>query len=177
MGIRPDIHPTIEFRSAWEANFARVLNKLRIKWAYEPQRFFLSNSMSYLPDFRLDSPNPWKVKWIEIKGIWNYGDKAKLRYFMTKHPNEKLKVIARKEYMRLAKKYKDTIPEWESAAKKNKEKKANMKKVENNRSETKNLGKIPSPHGRAMIDAELPLTKTKLIAEKVKKNGRTNNNK
>lgn len=112
IGVRPDIGPQ-EFRSSWEANFARLMNYLDIEWSYEPHRFFLSNSISYLPDFELKSPNPWNTKWIEIKGLWNRGDKAKLRYFMSKYPEEKIKVIARKEYAKLIKQYSKIIPNWE----------------------------------------------------------------
>jgi hypothetical protein len=113
----------IEFRSSWEANTARILNYLKIKWSYEPQRFWLSNSMSYLPDFRLESDNPWGVKWIEIKGLWNKHDRAKLRLFMTMYPKETIKIITRVEYQKLTKQYKSLIPEWEVHRGKSKKKK------------------------------------------------------
>jgi len=111
-GIRKDLSDTIFWRSSWESNFARVLNHLQIQWTYEPHRFWLTGKISYLPDFRLDSPNPWKAKWIEVKGIWNRGDKSKLRRFINLYPQEKLKVIARKEYKKLTLLY-GFLPNWE----------------------------------------------------------------
>lgn len=111
-GPAPDLGPT-EFRSSWERNYARILNHLGIKWVYEPQRFWLSNSMSYLPDFRLDSDNPWDAKWIEIKGLWARHDKSRLRLFISMYPKEKIKVISSSAYKKLAKQYRDIIPNWE----------------------------------------------------------------
>ena len=62
-GFREDLN--CFFRSTWEANFARALNFLEIKWEYENQkhRVYLGN-YSYLPDFYLPENNLF----IEIKG-------------------------------------------------------------------------------------------------------------
>lgn len=111
-GAAPDLGP-IEFRSTWERNVARVLNYLGIRWTYEPRRFYLIKGLTYLPDFRLESPNPWECKWIEVKGLWNKDDKKKLKYFYTLYPDETLKVISGKQYRKLCKEYKNLIPTWE----------------------------------------------------------------
>lgn len=122
IGPRKDIGPQ-EFRSSWEANFARILNHLGIKWVYEPKRFWCGiGTLTYLPDFQLLSDNPWNVKWIEIKGRWRDGDKLKIRLFLGRYTGETLKIITGKEYLKLAKKYKKLIPEWEDASKKKKAK-------------------------------------------------------
>jgi predicted nuclease of restriction endonuclease-like RecB superfamily len=110
-GPRKDLC-NIEFRSSWEANFARILNLLGVQWEYEPRRFYLG-STTYLPDFSLLSDNPWGVKWIEIKGLWHKGDKKRIKLFVNMYPDETIKVIAGKEYRKLAKKYGKLIPKWE----------------------------------------------------------------
>lgn len=161
--------PRLEFgdifwRSSWEFNFALLLRHLNIKFAFEPQRFWLTKKRTYLPDFRLDSPNPWNTKWIEVKGLWNRGDKAKLKYFIGKYPRETIKVIGREEYMKLNKEYHNIIPGWESAAKK----KDIMKKVENKLSETINLGKVGAPHEKPM-EAVAKKARPKPVTKKVKK--------
>lgn len=113
-GARADIGP-MEFRSSWEANFARVLNHLGIPWKYEPHRFWLTGKLSYLPDFELLGPNPWNVKWVEIKGLWNKDDKKRIKLFVQLNPSETIHVICKKEYRELGKQYKSLIKNWESS--------------------------------------------------------------
>lgn len=61
------------FRSNWEIELAELLQKLGIKFEYEPERFyFRAENESYLPDFYLPEYNVW----IEVKG---YMDKKSLR--------------------------------------------------------------------------------------------------
>jgi hypothetical protein len=51
------------FRSSWEVNMAKILDKNNIIWIYEPQRFFYEN-FTYLPDFYL----PYYNLYLEVKG-------------------------------------------------------------------------------------------------------------
>jgi hypothetical protein len=112
----------MEFRSSWEANTARVFNLIGLQWRYEPKRFYLTDTISYLPDFELlTQPNKWNAKWIEVKGLWNRGDKRKLKLFMQLFPEETLHVIAGKEYRQMAKIFKPLIKNWEfSVSRRNK---------------------------------------------------------
>ncbi len=55
----------IKMRSKFEANIAALLDRLKIKWDYEPQTFLLSNGEIYKPDFYL----PEHKQWIEVKGL------------------------------------------------------------------------------------------------------------
>lgn len=113
-GIRKDIDDTYEFRSGWEANIARLLNHLSLRWRYEYKRFAMKDGKTYLPDFRiLTEDNPWKCRWLEVKGLWHKGDKARIISFMNQYPDETLKIIAGKEYRELQKQYKKQIPNWE----------------------------------------------------------------
>ena len=113
-GVRKDIDDTYKFRSSWEANFARILDYLHVRYRFEYKRFFMKNGDSYLPDFLLmTEDNPWKAKWIEIKGLWHKGDKRRIISFMNENPEETLHIITGKEYRQLAKQYKKLIPNWE----------------------------------------------------------------
>lgn len=120
-GIRPDVGPW-EFRSSWESNFCRLLQHLKIRFEYEPRRFFLSKKISYLPDFHLLSDNPWKATWIEVKGFWSKFDKKRLLMFSKKYPKENLVVIGRDKYKLLAKEYGAQIDGWEGFGKKRQKK-------------------------------------------------------
>ena len=57
-GIRKDISPTIYFFSRWEANYARVLNYLGLKWIHQPKTFQLE-TQKYTPDFYLPESNTY----------------------------------------------------------------------------------------------------------------------
>lgn len=90
-GLRADLNQY--FRSAWEANVARVLNYYNIEWEYEPKRFFFNAIVdgvaSYQPDFYL----PKLDKWIEIKGWLDEKSKIRLELFATQYPEENSKMI------------------------------------------------------------------------------------
>ena len=109
-----DLGLDYKFRSSWERNFARILQYLGLRWRFEYKRFHMKDGHSYLPDFLiLTEDNPWKTKWLEVKGLWHRGDKTRMISFMNHYPDETLKIITGKEYRELAKKYKKLIPNWE----------------------------------------------------------------
>lgn len=113
-GIRPDIDDSYKFRSSWEANMARLLNYLNLHWRFEYKRFYMRDGNTYLPDFLiLSEDNPWKTKWLEVKGLWHKGDKRRMISFMNEFPDETLKIVTSKEYKKLEKKYKPLIKNWE----------------------------------------------------------------
>ncbi len=105
-GYREDIK--IYVRSSWEANYIRYLNFLGIKWKYEPKTFELKEGYSYTPDFILEDGTI-----IEIKGWMTKKGKFKIEQFKLSYPNLKFKLIQRKEYRKLYKKYAEIIPKWE----------------------------------------------------------------
>lgn len=133
-GKRDDLND-LYVRSGWEANVARVLNKKKKKWEYEPKTFVFNNiqrgSVSYTPDFLIKSS---PAMWIEVKGRMNTGDYTKLLNFKRQYPKEfaKLQGIVAKNsnaakafkrlgipilwyYGDLSKEYKDKIPMWEGS--------------------------------------------------------------
>jgi hypothetical protein len=107
-GIRKDISGKIYFYSRWEANFARLLNYLKIKWEYEPKTFDLG-SQNYTPDFYL----PKFDTYVEIKNfMWKYS-KIRDEKFRKLYPNIKLQLILKEDYLKLENEYSHLIKNWE----------------------------------------------------------------
>ncbi|MBU4274814.1 hypothetical protein KKE19_03280 [Patescibacteria group bacterium] len=107
-GIRKDISKTIYFYSRWEANYARLLNYLGVKWEYEPKTFDLG-SQNYTPDFYLLKYNTY----IEVKNfLWKYS-KIRDEKFRRLYPNIKLQLLLKKDYLKLENKYSRLIQNWE----------------------------------------------------------------
>jgi hypothetical protein len=96
----------ISTRSNWEANIARILNYLSIKWEYEPTTFIIrvyGKDIPYTPDFYL----PDKNKWIEVKGRW-YNKLAKKKFELFS-ADKNVMLIDPPVYNRLVKRYKSKI--------------------------------------------------------------------
>jgi len=107
-GIRKDISDKIYFYSRWEANYARLLNHLKIEWEYEPKTFDLG-SQNYTPDFYL----PKFDKYIEVKNfLWKYS-KIRDQKFRKLYPDIKLQLLLKEDYLKLENKYSHLIPNWE----------------------------------------------------------------
>lgn len=107
-GIRKDISETIYFHSRWEANYARMLNYLDIKWEYEPKTFNLE-VQNYTPDFYLPNEN----KYIEIKNfLWKYSI-IRDEKFRTLYPDVILELLLKEDYLKLQEKYAKFIKNWE----------------------------------------------------------------
>lgn len=120
-GVRDDL-PGINFRSKMEANVARYLNLLKARgeiqdWSYEPQKFYFTGfgykrgPWVYYPDFSV-LENDGTVRWIEVKGMVQPGDKTKWTRFK-RHVSNNFEVIGKKEYKRIRDEYALSIPEWE----------------------------------------------------------------
>ena len=99
-GRREDLG-NIFFRSRWEANFARWLNRLvasrQIKsWEHEPHTFWFWNIKrgvrSYLPDFKVTFPDGHH-EWWEVKGWMDKKSKTKLDRMKRYFPEEKVRVF------------------------------------------------------------------------------------
>ncbi|OHB19471.1 MAG: hypothetical protein A2666_04900 [Parcubacteria group bacterium RIFCSPHIGHO2_01_FULL_47_10b] len=107
-GIRKDIDDETCFYSRWEANIARVFNFERIAWVHQPQRFSLG-SHTYTPDFFL----PDRGVYVEVKNYWNAYSLERDTKFRALYPNIPLRVISKKEYMKLQSLYAKDIKNWE----------------------------------------------------------------
>jgi hypothetical protein len=137
-GIRPDIHPSYSFKSATEANFARLLNHLGLQWRYEERAFtfegYRTKPHVYIMDFEiLDGNRVFPKGFYEIKGYMNGQSRQKLRRFKKHYPAEAKNTIVvvynlnRKDdvefctdngftvmgYNEIVKSYSEDVPGWE----------------------------------------------------------------
>jgi len=107
-GVRLDISRTIYFFSRWEANYARLMNFLGIKWVHQPRTFELLNQR-YTPDFYL----PETGTYVEIKNYLSPYSKRRDEEFRALYPDIPLRLILKEEYLKLQAKYAQKIPKWE----------------------------------------------------------------
>jgi len=107
-GIRLDISPEINFYSRWEANFARVLNLLDIKWEFQYKTFDFG-SQRYTPDFYLPEHNLF----IEIKNFLSDFSLKRHQEFKKLYPDEKLLLVLKDDYLKLQEEFSPLIKNWE----------------------------------------------------------------
>jgi hypothetical protein len=77
----------MNFRSKWEANFARILNAYKVKFDFEPKVFTFPikrGTKGYTPDFYF----PLTDEWVEIKGYLDDKSKIKIKRFKRYYPEE-----------------------------------------------------------------------------------------
>ncbi|KKM16271.1 hypothetical protein LCGC14_1687520 [marine sediment metagenome] len=86
----------VSMRSSWEVAYGKDLDKLGIKWLYEPKTFDLGNT-TYTPDFYL----PKIKKFVEIKGYFSNSNKKKMKKFKKQYANIKLKILFQKDLEKL----------------------------------------------------------------------------
>lgn len=73
----PTQYKEIQFRSRFEADFARVLDKHCVDWQYEPQSFLLETGVHFWPDFYL----PLLQMWVELRGYVSEKGEAQIAQF------------------------------------------------------------------------------------------------
>lgn len=137
-GKRLDVHPTYNFKSPTEANFARILNSLGCEWTYEERVFtfegYNTKPHVYIMDFVITKGcDRFHEMYYEVKGYMTPSSKQKLRRFKKQYPEEFSKTVViiyskynKKDiefcnklgykymfYDELSKEFKDSIPEWE----------------------------------------------------------------
>jgi hypothetical protein len=81
--VNKDIH---DLRSGYEKLTASALDRLRIKWEYEPYIVLISykkgRHVIYVPDFYL----PQYRVFIEVKGVWDIGAFRKVKMLSQTYP-------------------------------------------------------------------------------------------
>lgn len=112
----------IYFRSAWEANYARILqhykeDKRILEWEFEPQVFWFTKIKrgvrSYLPDFRITKLDGTQ-EYHEVKGYMDARSKTKIKRMKIYHPTVLLEIIDGKKYRGLTSEWKSVIgSDWE----------------------------------------------------------------
>ena len=98
-GIRKDIHPTYSFKSATEANVARIFKHLSMKWKYEERAFtfegYKTRPHVYIMDFEIIGkkklPDGFEYGWIEVKGYMDARSRNKLRRYKKCWPEDAAK--------------------------------------------------------------------------------------
>lgn len=109
------------YRSRWEANYARYLQWLKedgviADWEHEPFTFWFEKARTgaacYLPDFRVTELDGGCV-YHEVKGWLDKRSASKLRRMRSVHPDVKILVIDRSQYVAVSKRVAHLIPEWE----------------------------------------------------------------
>lgn len=120
-GKRADLN-NVFFRSSWEANYARYLNRLIeggeiVGWEYEPRTFSFPvarGNKSYTPDFFVVLPHSM-YQWHEVKGWMDKDSEIKLRRFAQYYPEEslRLRLIDRPVYQSIVKTFAVGIEGWE----------------------------------------------------------------
>jgi hypothetical protein len=118
-GKRTDLGNS-NFRSAAEANYARILNfyiaqNLIQKWEFEVQEFEFPKKRGirfYLPDFRITN-NDGSIEFHEVKGYMNRESVVKLNAMKKYYPDVKLVLIDSKRYAVLSKQFRGIIKNWE----------------------------------------------------------------
>lgn len=109
-GYREDLGHYV--RSAWEADFARILKLHSIEYQYEPKTFELKMNggeiLHYTPDFYTESNNTF----YEIKGWMHDLDKEKIDLFQEQFPQYNFILISSTKFSEFALKYKKLI-KWE----------------------------------------------------------------
>ena len=78
-----------QMRSSYEVRFAKILDKRKMKWHYEPKRFNLG-WCTYLPDFYV----PAMKSYIEIKGWFAPTAQKKIASFRQLYPQHNLIVAS-----------------------------------------------------------------------------------
>jgi len=104
----------INMRSGFEVMYAMVLDKENIEWEYEPKRFKLKKSITYLPDFYLKQQDLW----IDVKGRITERNNLKHKLFKELGYNFKLVFLEEIE-KRLGIKYVKFLKQWKNEAKSN----------------------------------------------------------
>ena len=110
-GYRVDLNNHF-FWSMWEANIARILNYLKIKWEYESKNCRFETKLGTLIlDFYLPGLN----RYIEVKGYLTNNSKNKLETFSQLYKKESRNtfVIDGGSYKSLASLFKNKINGWE----------------------------------------------------------------
>lgn len=116
-GIRKDIGHYV--RSRWEANIARILKQLGIKYQYELEHFKLikpdDSYITYTPDFKIGS------QYIEVKGWWDIKSITKKDLMKEQYPDIPIYYIDEIEYRKLEGIYAKRITNWERKTRRPKE--------------------------------------------------------
>jgi len=109
------------FRSAWEANYARILTLLcsrraMQRWRYEARTFWFPGikrgTRSFTPDFEITRMDG-TIFYVEVKGWLDPKSKTQLQRMRRYYPEIPLELVGAATYRRLTAEWKGAISTWE----------------------------------------------------------------
>lgn len=86
------------FKSRWELSYAQYLDDRGLDWEYEPRKFILDGYI-YTPDFRVCVDRG--IEYHEVKGWLDERTIRRLKAFVSKYPEETLRIIGPAEMVAL----------------------------------------------------------------------------
>lgn len=78
----PTKYKGIKFRSKLEAQWAKFMDRICMKWIYEPEGYEFEDGTKYLPDFYL----PDAEQYLEVKGVMDDRSWEKIGKFLQHRP-------------------------------------------------------------------------------------------
>lgn len=100
------------FKSSYEAQVAKYLDELGVKWEYEPEKYPYTLPVCYYePDFKI-TWNDGTVEYMEAKGFFEPQDRTKMKVIREQYPDMNITMHFQKEYNRLSPSSPTTYLEW-----------------------------------------------------------------
>lgn len=104
----------IWLRSSWEYIYAKWLNKRKIRWSYESERYSLSDGTTYRPDFFIHNEQNEIIYIVEIKGYYD-NRSYKVDLFKKEYPD--ISIIMISDIKKYCENYNKELEEWKSIRK------------------------------------------------------------
>jgi hypothetical protein len=89
--LRRFYYRDVPFRSTYEVRAAQSFDRLGMRWEYEPKRFDLGGSYTYLPDFFL----PDERMYVEVKGYYGPKSAETMSRMLSSHPDVDVAILLR----------------------------------------------------------------------------------
>jgi hypothetical protein len=89
--LRRFYYRDVPFRSTYEVRAAQSFDRLGMRWEYEPKRFDLGGSYTYLPDFYL----PDEDMYVEVKGYYGPKSAETMSRMFEAHPDVSVAILQR----------------------------------------------------------------------------------
>ena len=105
----------VKFASRFEADFAKHLTKIGVKWEYEPDKFkWLPPARVYIPDFKVTLEDGTQF-YIEAKGYFDGNARAKMACIKHQHPDLDVRFYFMNPNNKVGAKAKNPTRYWEWA--------------------------------------------------------------
>ena len=99
------------YRSKFEAHFAKDLQKRKVPFKFETEKLEYTLVKNYVPDFILRTKKGKKI-YIETKGRLTQSDRQKMLAVQKNHPKKDVRFIFMRAKEKLAKNSKTTYAMW-----------------------------------------------------------------